>query len=111
MFAFVMKKHAYPWETKKHAYAAFYANMTNNEFLAWVRYNAIEAGASPQFIESLDRLASIPSEDEVESRIAEAEGNMCGACAKAVEITGVEIGLNDEQIRLIVTSVLAECET
>jgi hypothetical protein len=98
-----MRKHAYPWETKKHdsTYAGFNPSMSNDEFITWLRYRAIEEGAPSRFLDRLGELGCATEED-IEGYVKEAKEEERNDCCNDVEYMGNKLELTEEQIKQIV---------
>jgi len=54
----------------------FHCNTSSDEFIAWLRYNAIKGGMPPQFIDCVDRLASV---EDLEAELADAGDELVDA--------------------------------
>jgi flagellar biosynthesis/type III secretory pathway protein FliH len=114
----------------------FRSNMTTHEFVDWLRYSAIDGGMPQQFIDQVDSILLIPTEEEQAEEIEkiseeeydrgfkngleEGENNKENAaqdaakaiykdCCDAVERKGKEIGLTDEQIHKVINHILWDC--
>jgi len=114
----------------------FHANTTQEDFVEWLRYAAIDGGMPTAFIDCVDRILVAPSEDEIADQINEAvekaekaafengkeegleekdraveiaEREMYKTCCDAIEAKGAEIGLTEEQVYKVINHILWDC--